>query len=205
MDASVSWTIKRDAALATALVEARAASGARSLRTLAAELETLASTPDVERLEALASKARAMLGVEELLADGPPAGAAAAGMEAFVTRRQFTSPVECDVMTSLAEAALPAHSARALLAIVGELVAMVEADAPAERRVRLFLASEVDGGLLTLAFAAHGMDDAPVLGAAGARSLRRAEHLALLAGGDLVRGFRDGMMLVGITVAMAGG
>ena len=200
--AANAWAVKRRLALVSALNEAAGARARRNLLAIATELEEVVAVPDAERLDAAVRRARAMVAMEEVLVDGPPDGASAAGLETFVTRQQFASPVASQVMTSLAEVALASPTARALCAIVAELVAMVEADAPADGRVRLFLASEVDGGVMTLAFAAHGVEESPVPGASAARSLRLAEHLALLSGGDLVRGFRDGMMLVGVTVAV---
>ncbi len=145
----------REDSLRVELADAAGARGMRNLEELSCGLDRLAATPDTAALEDLAGRARAMLAMEELLADGAPADACAAGLETFVTRQQIASPAAREVMTSLTDVALAPPTARALFAVVSELVAMVDADAPPDRDLRLFLASEVDDGLLVLAFAAR--------------------------------------------------
>lgn len=193
------WGLPLDDALA----EAAGARGLRNVQALLAEIDGLVDDPDAERLATLAARAGAMVSIERLVATTLPVEVGlAARLESLVTGQQIAWPVARDVMTSLSAVELPGAVARGLLAVVAELVAMVQADARDEWPVRLFMATEPDDGVLVFAFAAHGMADAPALGCGAARSLRRAERLACLMGGSLVRGFSSGMLIVGVTVAL---
>lgn len=203
MDGVVDGMVGSGRALADALADATAARSARAMEALASGIQALARTPDVGRLDALAARARAMLATEALVAAAPSStDGAAAPLERLVTFQQVAWSAAGDVMTSLADVALPGTAVAALMAVAAELVALVEAEAPPDRPVRLFIASEQDGGELVVAFAAHGIDHTPALGAAGLRALRRAEGLARLVGGGLTRGYGDGLMLVGFSVRL---
>ncbi len=190
--------------LHTALAEAAAARGRRAIEALAAGLAVAQTVPDPDLVDVLAARAGAMGAAEQLIAAEGWSGAIVRDLELFVTRTQIAWPTAREMMTSLSGAEISAPRARGLLAIVAELVAVVEADAPADRPVRLFLASELEERDLVVAFAAAGLDDRPVPSASAWRAICRAEQLAALIGGGLARGYRDGMMIFGLTVSLKG-
>lgn len=191
----------RSRRLEMALAEAAHARGRRNVEALADGIDALAGGTGGQGVAELAVRAHGMLAIEDL-AGGvrTPSEGLASTIERLVTYHQLAWPVARQVMTSLADVALPASAARGLLAVVSELVAIVQSDAADGREIRLFMASEPEEGGLMFAFAAQGAGEEPVLGVDGARAFRRAARLARLMGGDLVRGFRDGMLIVGVTV-----
>lgn len=186
------------------LTEAAGARADRNFRELAGGLDRLSRCPDAAALDALAARARAMLAMEGIaLAQTHPFAGSATALDSFLTRQQLAWPAAVEVTTSLMHGPLQPAVASAVAALMAELMAWIAADARPGRPVRVFVASEVGDGEVTFAFAAHGIDDLPVPGAAASRAIRRAERLASLVGGGMVRGFRDGLALVGLNVLTA--
>lgn len=194
-----------DAAFGPTMDHAAAVRRLRHVRELAAAISEVEAEPDAEALAAVARRARATEALEGLIA-GVEAGACLSmTLNRFATLTQLSVPVARCMMTSIGRLPAPAGLASGLMAALNEFVFFVGEIVPAERPVRLFIASEVEEGELVLAFAAAGAEDRPVPTGAAAAALRQAERIVELLGGGVNRGVKDGMLLIGVIVPVGRG
>lgn len=184
-----------------ALADVAAARGWRAAGRLAALADVPGTSPQV--LERLACSARASAELERLLAPGGGSAVDLGGfVKRFATLRAIASGGPMILRTSVTQVLVSTDLVRAVTYAVCELIEVVETmgqDAP-----ELMVAVEPGDRELVVAVAAVGADACPVPGGAGAAALRRAERLAAGLGGDIVRGVRDGMMLFGVMLPVAG-
>ena len=87
---------------------------------------------------------------------------------------------------------------KAIASAVREVIYALERSGGKDGQVCVYVAGEWDGVDLTIAIACPESANSPVPTEAGLAAIARSERLTELAGGTLVRGFKEGMALFGL-------
>lgn len=151
-----------------------------------------------DRLGDIGAMARSSVQLERHLTGAPQTASASSFLERFATLRSIASGRSMRLQTSIPDIQLTSGLARSIALSVCELIEVVELaqSGPPD----LMLALEERDGDIVVALAAVGGEAHPVPTGEGAAAMQRAERLVEAVGGSLVRGVRDGMMLVGVSL-----